>query len=69
MSGHTGIHPPGGPLFRARGFSHSFLPVGCTVGNFKVEVIYYVGPALGADSVFFEREQTQSRVESTSSKP
>lgn len=58
-----------GPLFRAHCFSHSILPVGCTMGNIKVEVIYYVGPALGAESVFFEREQTQSRVENTCSKP
>lgn len=50
----------GGPLFKAHCFSHSVLPIGCTMGNFKVEVIYYVGPALGAESVFFEGEQTQS---------
>lgn len=57
-----------GPLFRAHCFSYSILPVSCTIGNFKVEVIYYVGPALGAESVFFEREQTQNRVENTCSK-
>lgn len=65
MSGHKGVHPSGGSSFQ----SHSVLPIGCTMGNFKVEVIYYVGPALGAESVFFEGEQTQSGVENTCSKP
>lgn len=59
----------GGSSFQSPLLQPPYLARWLYYGNFKVEVIYYVGSALGTESVFFEREQTQSGVESTCFKP